>query len=176
MTVFEALSKKKLQIWHRTLVHPSLKSLATILKSCNESFKLNENFFCDACQLSKSHSLPYSLSLSYAKAPFEIVHIDVWGRSPLTAPSDHRYYVTFIDDYSHFTWLYPLKQNLDVHQAFTLFKQQTEIQFGRKIKCLQSDMGGEFTALTQTLQNNRIKFRYSCPFSSAQNGRDERKH
>lgn len=28
--------------------------------------------------------------------------------------------------------------------------------------------GGEFVALTQTLQNNGIKIKYFCPFSSAQ--------
>lgn len=37
-------------------------------------------------------------------------------------------------------------------------------------------MGGEFTSLARTLRSDGIEIKYSCPYSSAQNGRVERKH
>lgn len=95
--------ESRILMWHRRLVYPSSKTLAVILKTCNEPFKFNENIFCDACQLGKSHLLPYSLSLSNAKTLFKIVHIDVWGPSALPSLSRHRYFIIFIDDYSRFT-------------------------------------------------------------------------
>jgi hypothetical protein len=33
---------------------------------------------CDACQLGKSHQLPYPVSTSTSKAPLELIFSDVW--------------------------------------------------------------------------------------------------
>ncbi|RVX22902.1 Retrovirus-related Pol polyprotein from transposon RE1 [Vitis vinifera] len=59
---------------------------------------------------------------------------------------------------------------------FKRFKLQMENQFDTKIKCLQSDNGGEFRSFTSFLQAVGIAHRFSCPYNSAQNGRVERKH
>lgn len=44
------------------------------------------------------------------------------------------------------------------------------------IKALQCDGGGEFKALNKVLQEAGIQLRESCPYTSAQNGKAERKH
>lgn len=41
---------------------------------------------------------------------------------------------------------------------------------------LQCDGGGEFKALSKMLHEYGIQLRESCPYTSAQNGRAERKH
>lgn len=51
-----------------------------------------------------------------------------------------------------------------------------ENQFNTKIKALQTDGGGESTALTSVLNDNGIHHRISCPHTSEQNGLAERKH
>lgn len=50
----------------------------------------------------------------------------------------------FIDDFSRFTWVFPLKQKSEAIHAFTQFKNMVENQFNRKIKILQCDGGGEY--------------------------------
>jgi len=42
------------------------------------------------------------------------------------------YYVHFVDDFSRFTLIYPLKQKFEIVQAFTQFKNWTENQFNKK--------------------------------------------
>ena len=53
---------------------------------------------------------------------------------------------------------------------------QGETQCETKIKCLQSDNGGEFRAFLCFLRTAGIQHKFSCPYTSAHNGRVERKH
>lgn len=87
-----------------------------------------------------------------------------------------KFYIHFIDDYSRYTWLYPLKFKSDALNAFTQFKSLAENMFDRKIKRLHSDSGGEYQAFNRLLMESGIEFTHSCPHTSAQNGRAERKH
>ena len=81
---------------------------------------VNNAVVCDACQQGKSHQLPFPVSSRVATAPLEIIYSDVWG-SAQTSVSGHQYYVSFIDAYSRFTWLYLLKHKSDVFQIFLQF-------------------------------------------------------
>ncbi|GJX34123.1 hypothetical protein Tco_0245680 [Tanacetum coccineum] len=47
---------------------------------------------CHACQLGKHVRLPFSLSETIVKAPFDIIHSDLWT-SPITSVSGIKYYV-----------------------------------------------------------------------------------
>jgi histone deacetylase 1/2 len=69
---------------------------------------INKDVVCDACQQGKSHQLPSSLSTRVTTTPLEIIYSDVWGPAQ-TFVSGHQFYVSFIDAYSCFTWLYLLK-------------------------------------------------------------------
>jgi len=44
---------------------------------------------------------------------FSIVHYDIWGSSPVKSNSVFTYYVLVIDNYSRFSWLYPLQFKYD---------------------------------------------------------------
>jgi len=81
-----------------------------------------------------------------------------------------------VDDYTRYSWIYPLKLKSQAFEVFKLFKTQVENQFDTKIKMLQSDLGGEFRAFTDFLNQNGIIFRHSCPYTHHQNGLVERKH
>ena len=45
---------------------------------------------------------------------FKIVHTDVWGVTPVPSHARYKYFVTFIDDYSRFTWIYFLRSKSKV--------------------------------------------------------------
>jgi len=66
------------------------------------------------------HQLPYPKSTSVSTSPLELVFSDVWGPAP-TSVGRYQYYVSFIDDYSKFTWIYLLRHKLDVFQCFCEF-------------------------------------------------------
>jgi hypothetical protein len=95
---------------------------------------------CDACQRTKSHQLPFSKSFSVSKAPLELIFSYVWGPAPISV-GKFKYYVSFIDDYSKFVWIYLLKNKSDVFHKFHDFQQLVECQFGTKILSIQTDWG-----------------------------------
>jgi histone deacetylase 1/2 len=131
--------------WHRKLGHPSNNVLDKVLKICNVKTSPSDKFkFCEACQLGKSHLLPFKSSSSHAQEVLELIHTDVWGPSPINSISGFKYYVHFIDDSSRFTWIYPLKQKSDTIHAFMQFKNMVEKQFNKRIKIIQCDGGGEY--------------------------------
>jgi hypothetical protein len=55
-----------------------------------------------------------------------------------------RFFLIFVDDFSHFTWIYFLRQKSEVFQYLKDFKALVETQSRKKIKVLQTDNGGEY--------------------------------
>lgn len=107
--------------WHVRLGHPSDRVLNQVLKDCNVKFNGNESVFCEPCQFGKNHTLPFNLSTSRAKFTLELIHIDVWGPSPMLSTSGFKYYIQFLDDFSRYCWIYPLKNKSDALAAFVQF-------------------------------------------------------
>jgi histone deacetylase 1/2 len=84
--------------------------------------------------------------------------------------------VSFIDDFSKFTWIYLLKNKSDVFQKFRDFQQHVERLFDRKILAVQSDWGGEYQKLSPFFSRVGIAHHVSCPYAHQQNGSAEQKN
>jgi histone deacetylase 1/2 len=136
------VNKPSTERWHSRLGHPSFAIVSHVLKNnklpCNNE-SINESI-CDSCQRAKSHQLPYSKSYNIASTPLELIHSDVWGTAP-TSVGRNTYYVSFIDDYSRYTWIYLLRRKSDVFHVFHHFQKFVERQFDKKILCMQTDWG-----------------------------------
>jgi hypothetical protein len=59
--------------------------------------------------------------------------------------------VSFIDDYSKFSWIYLLKHKSKVFQKFKEFQSLVERLFDKKILVMQTDWGGEYQKLNSYL-------------------------
>ena len=55
-----------------------------------------------------------------------------------------RYVLTFIDDLSHYTWVYFLKNKSHVFERFKEFKALAKTKCGQPIMCLRYDNGGKY--------------------------------
>jgi isochorismate hydrolase len=85
--------------------------------------------------------LSYPISSSRSSAPLELVFSDVWG-PVLNSTGNKTYYVSFIDDFSKFTWIYLLKFKYEVFQRFQEFQKMVERIFDKKIITVQTDWEG----------------------------------
>lgn len=108
-------------------------------------------------------------------SPLDLIFSDVWGPAPASV-GRFTYYVSFIDDYSKFTWLYLICHESEVFSCFTNFQALVERQFNRKIRTVQTDWGGEYRSLNSFFQRIGIDHHISCPHAHQQNGSAERKH
>ena len=175
-TVKEASS----EVWHARLGHPNFKFLQILenKKVINVSDWLIKNTLCSSCQLGKRCKLSFNKSDSFSKFPLEKIHSDLWGPTPILSSQKFQFYVIFVDDYTRYTWLYPLKNKSNFYTCFLKFQALVENHFDRKIKIFQSDGGGEFTSkeFSNHLAYCGISQQLSCPFTPEQNGLAERKH
>ncbi|GJW16872.1 retrovirus-related pol polyprotein from transposon TNT 1-94 [Tanacetum coccineum] len=83
-----------------------------------------------------------------------------------------------ISTLNKFTWLYPLKTKTGFYSVLPVFINLVQTQCSRKIKTFQSDGGTEFVnqIVRKIFEDNGTFHRFSCPYTSQQNGRAERKH
>jgi histone deacetylase 1/2 len=103
------------------------------------------------------------------------VYSDVWGHAPESVRGK-KYYVSFIDDYNKFTWIYLLKHKYEVFEKFREFQTLAERLLVRKILTMQTDWGGEYKKLHSFFEKVKIAHHVSCPHAHQQNGAAERKH
>jgi hypothetical protein len=99
----------------------------------------NKESVCDTCQRAKGHQLPYSKSNSSLSHPLELIYSNVWDYAPKSV-GNKQYYVSFIDDYSNFSWIYPLKFKSEVFSKFVEFQKLVEHLFDRKIITIHIDL------------------------------------
>ncbi|TXG58227.1 hypothetical protein EZV62_016056 [Acer yangbiense] len=163
-------------IWHAKLGHPSAVVLQKVLSSMHFNINVNALHFCDACKLGKHHQLPFIKHPVSVSAPLELIYSDIWGPSPTLSTAGFRYYIVFVDAFTRFSWLFPIKLKSDAFSVFIKFQKSVELEFNRKIKALHTDMGGEYIAFLPHLSSLGIKARFSCPHTHQQNGVSERKH
>ena len=175
-----SLSSKE-NIWHRRFCHANKQSLQKI---ANDSLvngldvKFNDNFdFCEPCVQGKNHRLTFpKKSATKTNDILELIHSDVCGKVSTPSLGGKNYFVTFIDDFSRYVWVYVIRTKDEVFSKFVEFKQMIEKQTGKCIKTLRSDNGGEYTSneFDQFLKSEGIRHELTVPNTPEQNGVSER--
>lgn len=162
-------------VWHKRLGHLNCYILTRILSYFSSSIpKTNLTTLCQACQLGKQTQLPFFDSNTVDTSPFEIVNSDIWT-SPISSISEMKYYLIFLDHYSHFLWVYPLHRKSEILSKYMHFYNYVKTHFNRLIKSLEYENGGEYDncLFKEHLASTDILFRFSCPHTSQQNGQAE---
>lgn len=54
-------------------------------------------------------------------------------------------FITIVDDFSRFTWIYMIKQKSDFIEYFILFHAYVKTQFGKTIQVVRSDNALDLT-------------------------------
>ena len=70
-----------------------------------------------------------------------VIHTDICGSFTPPAMSGNKYFITFIDDYSHYGFVELIHEKFDYLEAF---KVKVELQQRKKIKVVHSDKGGDY--------------------------------
>lgn len=182
--LFAALHSKSLkasyELWHSRLGHVSFSTISLLHKLGHlyVTALMPKPTICSPCLFSKSKRLSFSINEKRASFILELVHCDLWGPAPVQSINGYNYYVIFIDDYSRFTWIYPMHRKSDFFGILKHFHAFVSNQFSHTPKTLQSDGGGEFinASVSNFLREHGIQHHISCPYTPAQNGRAERKH
>ncbi|KAL0641218.1 hypothetical protein Bca4012_103077 [Brassica carinata] len=157
--------------WHARLGHPHARAIELIMP--NMSFNHLE---CEACILGKHCRTVFPTSETIYANCFDLVHSDVW--TALVCLENQKYFVTFIDEKSKYTWITLLPSKDRVFEAFVNFQAYVTNHYNATVKVLRSDNGGEYTshAFKSHLAKHGIVHQTSCPYTPQQNGVAERKN
>ena len=114
---------------------------------------------------------------SISNSIIELIHSDVWGPSPVASIGGSRYFVVFIDDYSRYSWIFPMKSRFEILPIYSNFAKMVETQFSKRIKTFRSDNALEYAqyAFQALLHSYGTVHHLTCPGTSQQNGRAKRK-
>jgi hypothetical protein len=137
---FTATMVPSVDLWHQRLGHPGAPSLSQVLESFDYSCNKSEAHSCHSCKLGKHVRLPFHSSEAQTYFPFQIVHSDVWT-SPVLSNSGFKYYVVFLDDFTHYIWTFPICAKSEVFPIIKSFHAYVQTQFRLPIVALQTDNG-----------------------------------
>ena len=166
-----------LALWHARLSHASSSRVQQLVSRGLLGSVSTENFDCVSCQLGKQPALPFNSSESISIDILDLIHSDVWGPSPVSSIGGSRYFVVFVDDYSCYSWIFHMKHRSELLQVYSTFAKMVETQFSKRIKIFRFDNALEYTqyAFQAVLHSYGTIHHLTCPGTSQQNGRAERK-
>ena len=79
-----------------------------------------------------------------AKEVLDLVHTDCCGPISTSARGGYEYFITFIDDYSRYEYVYLMRHKSETFKIFKEYKVELENLHGKSIKSLPSDRRGEY--------------------------------
>lgn len=161
--------------WHKALGH-STTVTANFYSDKPTIPNKPTNFHCNTCALAKStHKVPKATGIR-SKKPLELIHSDLSGRFATQSLGKALYYISFIDDFTRYSWIYFLKEKSDTHKAIKTFVTRVEKQYDAKVKKFRNDNGGEYIndANKNYFSEKGIEVETSPPYSHESNGVAER--
>ena len=172
-------------LWHRRLGQISIERMKKLVNDGVLSTLDFADFETCVNSIKGTQTNKSKRSAKRSTNLLEIIHTDICCLDmDVNGP---KYFITFIDDYSRYMYLYSLRSKDEALGAFKVFKAEVENQCGKHIKIVRSDRGEEYYdkytengqapgAFAKLLQENGIAAQYTMRGSSYQNGVAERRN
>ncbi|CAI7828971.1 unnamed protein product [Closterium sp. NIES-54] len=177
-------------LWHHRLGHPSLPRLCGMhsrllvsgLPRSLPPLPPSPAPPCLPCGKGRQCTAPHSSSFPPTTAPLQTLHLDVWGPARVRGQGHERYFLLVVDDYSHYTTVFPLRNKGEVLDVLIPWIHAVHLQLRERFDTdlpvlgLHSDKGGEFASdlLRDFCHGEGITQSFSLPASLQQNGVAER--
>jgi hypothetical protein len=118
------------RIWHERFGHLNFRYMQQLSKHKLVDGLPDIHFskgVCEGCVLRKHPQEKFDKGKSQqASTPLDLIHSDLMGLFPHPSISKARFILIFVDDFSHFTWIYFLRQKSEVFQHLKDFKALVE--------------------------------------------------
>lgn len=165
--------------WHKLMGHISygyLKKLPDLCEGVPQSLKKCVNKACDVCCAAKMCRKPFNTVRHRATHPLQIIHTDLCGSIEPPTCYGEKYFLTVVDDFTHFVQVYLLKTKNVAEDKLMQCIQENENQHNLRVWKIRVDNGGEFRSkrFKTWCQQKGIRLEYTIPHTSQLNGTAER--
>ena len=108
----------------------------------------------------------------------QLVHSDIYGLISVKARYGALYFITFIDNYTRFGYVYLISHKYEVLDYFIKFLNEVENQLDKKVKALRTDRGRECLSeqFKKLCEEKGIIRQLTTPRTLQQNGVAKRKN
>src|SRR3954463_3240498 len=131
-------------IWPKRLGHISKQRIQRLMsEGIIDSLDLSDLKVCIECVKGKQTNKRKTGAYRSSEL-LELIHMDICGPFPKASWNGQQYFISFIDDYSRYVYLYLIHEKSQSLDMFKHFKAEVENQLGKKIKAVRSDRGGEY--------------------------------
>ena len=96
------VNRKSSILWHKRLGHISREMMERLMKDGISVYDFN---ICIECIKGKYTKIKKN-GASRAPKLLECIHVDIWGSYPTPTISGHKYFITFIDGFSRYSYVY----------------------------------------------------------------------
>lgn len=164
-------------VWHARLAHLNFRSLKYMSKHKLITCDNTSHEKCEICIQAKLTKRPFP-KVERSAELLELVHSDICEYNGILTRGGKRYFITFIDDCSKFTYVYLIRHKDEAFSMFKRYKAEVENQKEKKIKILRSDRGGEYfpNEFDSFCEEHGIIHQRTAPYTPQQNGLAERKN
>ena len=176
-------SEAESMLWHRRMAHIHYRKMNYIVKNDLvkgvplQRFHVEDK--CLPCQKGKQHKKPHkSKTVNSIDAPYELLHMDLFGPVNVRSIGGKYYCLVVTDDYSRYSWVFFLGTKDETPEMLIDLFTKLENVHEAKIKRIRSDNGTEFKNRVLDLYCLRkgIHHQFSAPYTPQQNGVAERKN
>ena len=140
--VYVAQTENKERLWHRRFGHLNEQSMQKLVKKelvdQLDYQASGEIGVCEACIGGKQCKNSFNLSKTATSMPLELVHSDVCGKMGQKSLGGAEYFLTLLDNKTHYAWVYPLKTKDQVFECFKEWQAEVENYTGQRVKTKDS--------------------------------------
>ena len=108
----------------------------------------------------------------------ELIHSDICEFEGHLKCGGSRYFMSFIDDFSKYSYVYLMKNESDAFEKLSIFLKEVENTFDKKVKRFRTNSGKEYDTLglNNYIQSLGVVHETTAPYSPFSNGVAERKN
>lgn len=169
------------QTLHCRLGHYNYNTLLQYGHKCYTNYpkltELPDDLVCQSCTQGKLHKSSVGKShLPRSTQAFQVLHCDLSGHISTTGYGNYHYWVSFVDDYTKYCFIYFLHSKSDVHLALQQLLVDVKQFTTNSISVIHSDQAGELYGgqFKQLCSTHQIKQTFSTPHRPDLNGVAER--
>ena len=137
-------AENDVNVWHARLGHIGQQRMNILAK---EGLLANIDKVvlstCEFCLAGKIARKPFGKG-TRVEFPLQLVHSNICGPIKLRARHEAFYFITFLDDYTRFGFVYLISHKSEAFNYFNTYRNFVENQLDRKIKTLRTDRGREY--------------------------------
>ena len=166
-------------LWHARLGHVNNRSIYRMVNlNLLPKFDVNIHNKCETCTESKFARQSFKSVQERSNELLSLIHSDLCDFKAIPSRGGKNYFITFIDDYSKYCYVYLLHSKDEALNSFKTYKAEVENQLEKKIKVIRSDRGGEYESATFSdfCAQYGIVHQTTAPYTPEQNGVAERKN